>query len=630
MPDAIGTFLPPLLRAPLFGLLFWWFVLALGARILKALRLSSPNLTIWEQGFLALAVGAGSLQFVPYALAALDQLTPNVLRWTCLILLVLASPDMFRVARSCARHVRGLSLGAQPKWALPWAGLLAGLLGILLLQALALRAIGDDDGYHLNAPKRWLEDGNLSYLASYTHTNAAMGFEMLYAVALAVSDTTAAKLLHYVAGLWLFLGLWLSARRLGQRFAGPLAISLLMVATPFCDLPVLFGVAYVDLPTCWMMTASVLLWIIWLEHEDPRLIVCLALCTGFAGSFKITASTAGVAWAVALFYYEAKRGKALLGSFIQVARFGLIAAAPVLPWLFRNWRMTGNPLYPMGSSVMPTRDWSAAQADVLGRYVRLYAWGVAAGDRLTEGNRKALLLLTIGLLCLGLGVAMVFAKKWVFRSLLLVALISTVATVAVTGLIFRYWLPATLCAVLVFCVIAAARVAPWPRAKWFAVSAIMLLALVVQLRKSPDLGRNFRLATGLRTLDEEYAEDPFWRMWQHVNANVPRDAHVLVGAFYTTFGSSSFGCYYLGPRCYVTDSHLQTYINLQDWPSFTASLRRAGIKYLLVSDQQFTPGRHGFSFTGNRNEFPFCRRLADESGQKLFQEGHLQFYRVSP
>jgi hypothetical protein len=132
----------------------------------------------------------------------------------------------------------------------------------------------------------------------------------------------------------------------------------------------------------------------------------------------------------------------------------------------------------------------------------------------------------------------------------------------------------------------------------------------------------------LSTFDQEYPGDSLSEMWTYINANTPRDARILLASFYTTFGASSAGGFWIDRPCYATDSHLQTAINLQDWPSFLASVTRAGISHVVISDQLFTAGRQGFSFRAGRNEYPFSRRLVDEYGVKLGQFKHMQLYRV--
>jgi hypothetical protein len=119
-----------------------------------------------------------------------------------------------------------------------------------------------------------------------------------------------------------------------------------------------------------------------------------------------------------------------------------------------------------------------------------------------------------------------------------------------------------------------------------------------------------------------------WQMWQFVNENTPRDARLASAAFYTSISASSAGTFWIDRTCFTSDSHLQTFIQLDSWGSFLHSMSQAGIGYVLIFQGQFSPGRHGVSFAAERNEYPFFRRLVDFHGQKLAQFGHLQLYRV--
>src|SRR6202000_106505 len=105
-------------------------------------------------------------------------------------------------------------------------------LFIFLLRSSTVGPLSDDDGYHLASPKRWLGLGALAYLPTYTNTNAAMGFEMLYAVRLSLWDVVAAKGFSYVSGWFVLLSLWVCARRLSGGLAGAVAVTWALLTTP--------------------------------------------------------------------------------------------------------------------------------------------------------------------------------------------------------------------------------------------------------------------------------------------------------------------------------------------------------------------------------------------------------------
>jgi hypothetical protein len=622
--------LPPLLRAPFLALLFWWLVLALGYRILRWLRVPPSVLTRAEKGFLALSLGVGFIQYWPYALAAAGRLSPgNVLIGLALLALALAR-DMVRVARSLWASLRSVSLRHVPRPAILWGSLFCVLMGILLVRALTVTSFGDDDGYHLSAPKRWLALGTLAYLPSYTTTNASMGFEMLYAIGLSTGSPFGVKLFHYSAGLFSFLGLGLAARRFGHGIAAVNAISFLLIATPLCSLPFLFSVAYVDFGAAWMAVASILVWLVWREHPERSLLVCVALFAGFAGSFKLTAASVAIAWAPVLVIEARRQGvawKRIVGAALGL---GPIALLPVVPWMVRTWRATGNPVFPMLSSRIPTRDWNDELARVFNRFVHYYSWGISSGGHLDEGQRRLIVLATAAGIVVASGVAIARLREPAMRSLALFAGSFALISVAMAGMVFRYWLPAIMGAVLLGA-LWLARKYPSPRLHFWTGSALLAVALLVLARrKDGALGNTYvadlRLVTGLASSDEAYADEYAWRLWSYINANTPADARVLNAAFYQTYGAANFGNFWVDRTCYTSDSHAQTFIRLDEWRAFLRSLVTAGVTHVVLSETLYSPERFGFSFRAGLNEYAFSRRAVDELGVKLRQEGNLQVY----
>jgi hypothetical protein len=623
------THVPPLLSAPPLVALLWCVAHALGRRTLTALRVPLHELTPSEKGFFSLTVGCGLLQYLPVALAAVGQLNPRSVLLGFAVLGALLTQDLLNTIRSLVRHLRVLTRQRPSPETIVWASLFVVLMGRLLVHAVVPDPFDDGDGYHMAAPKRWLQEGTLSYLPSYTTTNGSMGFEMLYSLAIATGSFSTIKLIHYTAGLFMFFGLSLSARRLGSASAGALTASLLMIYSPVLNLPFLFGVAYVDFGACWMAAGTVLAFLLWQESRRPQWLTCLALCAGFAASFKSTSLFIVVAWLPVLAWDARRHMESWVTVLRRVISVGIVAFLPVVPWLFRSWRATGNPVFPMFWTLIPTRDWNAEIASVFGRFIHYYSWGVASGANLGEPQRKAIVLGVALAVIAVVGVALVRTRRIEYRYLRAFAGAFVLISIGLGGMVFRYWLPGVVSATLVFTCWLTERPSMARWGKWLA-PAFMAVALAVTSIHPPTnvFMRDLRIASGVHTLEEEYEGEPMWSMWRHINANTPKDAHILIASFYTSFGASSFGCFWVDRTCFASDSHLQIFIRLDDWDAFLQSLQKAGIEYVVISDRQFTPGRHGYSFTAGRNEYPFCRRLVDEYGEKLAQFGHMQLYRV--
>jgi hypothetical protein len=623
---------PPLLTAPPLVLLLWWVAVAVGHRVLRTFRLPLDAFSIWERGLVCVAVGAGFIQYLPYTLAAFGQLNPRALAVAFSLLTLAVASDLLRTGRALLGELRRLSLKRCSSAERVWLALFVTLMALLLANALTLGFFGsDDDGYHLAAPKRWLESGTLHYLPSYTNTNASLGFEMLYVLGV-ITGNPGVKIIHYCAGLFTLLALTLSARRLGNRWAALCAVSLVLVATPVCNVPALMSLAHVDFGASLLTMASVLVWLVWRERGDGRLLIVMALCAGFAASFKSTALAVAVAWTPVLIWEARHRGLAWRPILTRGAGLGALAVLPTIPWLFRTWQLTGNPIYPMLSSLIPTRDWNPELARVFGRFFRYYCWGIVTGSNLSELRRKeivdgtALLVLVMG------GWATLRLRD---RGLRLLAAFATgflLILVLVAGMLSRYWLPGELCAVLVLTC--------WASQRWPAVSSsswlpctVLAAALAVELARPS--GRTPRavalqVATGMKTHEQAYASEGAWQMWHFINDNTARDEHILIGAFYTTYGAGNYMCFWLERTCYTTDTEIQGYIDLRDWQSFRSSLNKANISYLLMAETEAMPKRYGFTFTAGKNEYPFCRRLADEYGQRVAQFGVMQLYRIRP
>jgi hypothetical protein len=278
---------------------------------------------------------------------------------------------------------------------------------------------------------------------------------------------------------------------------------------------------------------------------------------------------------------------------------------------------------------LPTRDWNPHHAAVFSRYIKYYAWGVASGNRLSELHRKEIILVTCLVVLIAAGIAVYRLRRSVLRDLVVVGAVFTLFEVLSAGLLFRYWLPGLIYLVLVACVLAADSLARWRWSGWPAC-AIAALALVAHLKGAKALATDFRVATGMKTLAEAYADQPPWQMWNFINANTAPDAHILSVALYDSFGISSFAPLWVPRTFFTTDSHLQARIQLQDWPSFVRSLQRDHIEYFFMTDTQYTANRQGFDDVELLNEWPFSRRMAEQYGERLAQFGPLQFYRVHP
>jgi hypothetical protein len=619
---------PPVLHAPLFAALFYGLLVALGFRLLCLMRVPIDSLTLWERGLVCAAIGGGTLQYLPLGLSVIGRASVGWIRAAVVVLTLLLLPDCWHIVKRLIAMARRPHDGLSREIVLWWS-LLAMFAGIVLIRAVVVGGAGDDDGYHLMAPKRWLEAGRLIYLPTYTHTDAPVGFEMLYLIGLATSTVESAKLLHFGAGVLSLLGVGVLCLRLGGRGAALLAVALLCIPNRVYDMAFLFGLAYNDLAVCWMVISCLVIWLATRDRPVDGLLFCGALCAGFAGSFKFTALSVGAALALIVFWRAVGEGFRWSRAMSLTVKCGLLSVVPVLPWLWRNWLVTGNPLYPMFSGIVPTRDWSLEQARVFSLFFRYYNWGKASGNRLNLVQRQELLVGVTLCVLVAFVVAMVASRRRELREILVFSAVMIAMASGLTGLYFRFWLPAIACLAVCAGTAAAAR---WTE-RTLIWTATLFLAIGITIRMTAewnDLPGHVRMATGRTSRDVEYRLDPMWTTWTYLNTQTPGGSRVLLASLYTTFGASSGAAFWVDRPTYVTDSHMQDYIHLNDWPSFLESIGRAAIDFVVISDTRFNAGRYGFTFTADTHEYPFCIRLVQEFGTLVNQYQHWQVYRLRP
>ena len=615
---------PPLLLGPMLVLLLSWLMTALGYRVVVLTGLILPGLRVAERGLVYLAIGAGVSQYLPLLLGSMGILSISNVKLALAALAVLLARDLLHIAKTAAPEIRSLCRMPTRRALTAWFVILAAFGGALLVRASLMGSLGDDDGYHLLAPKRWLQSGTLEYLPTYTHTNAPMGFEMLYTLALSLANPAAAKLLHFGAGVLCLLAVFLCAKRLGHVTAGVLAISCLLLETPLFDLPVLLNLAYTDLAVCWLTLTSLLLWLIWLDNGERSLLIGAASCAGFAGSFKFTALSVGAGLMLLVFRQLKRRGLPIREMMGPLCMVGALSAVPVLPWLWRNWRVTGNPMYPILSSLVPTRDWSPEHAQIFSRFFRYYNWGQGYGADIA--TRKLVLLAVGAAVLAAYALGIVLVKQPALRDLLLFSALLILPALPVTGLYFRFWLPSTICTILVAACVFARH---FSAERLLQVSLLLLLASFIKWGRWAryDVASGLPAALGLRA---EERDDQFWHVWRYLNENTPQNAHVLMAAFYPAFQRSSGVAFWIDRTTYNTDSHLQDFIQLRTWDSFLSSVDKAKIDFVVVWNKAQIQLAPGFSsYSGGLNEYSFSRRLVGECGSLVFRDGELEVYRLA-
>lgn len=245
--------------------------------------------------------------------------------------------------------------------------LLAGLVLAIGLLAGVPPVDRDALTHHLAVPKLYLQHGGIVELPEIEFSYYPMNLDLLYLVPLAFGNDILPKYIHFAFGLLAAILIFHHvAHRLQSRFWG------LAGALVFLSLPVVVKLSitvYVDLGLIFFSAAGLLALLRWAESgmKWRWMIVSgvscgLALGTKYNGLITFFLLSALVPFLAARSCGRAGSG-ALIRGICWTAAFILLSLAVFSPWMIRNVRWTGNPIYPLYDGVFRSLS-STANAQV--------------------------------------------------------------------------------------------------------------------------------------------------------------------------------------------------------------------------------------------------------------------------
>jgi len=223
-----------------------------------------------------------------------------------------------------------------------WVALIIVAALLNLLGALAPPFEYDELEYHLGAPSEYLKAGRIIELPHNFYSDLPQLTEMLYLLAMKMTSDGAAKLLHWSFGLLAALAVYAVAAKLWSRRIAQIAAAL-FYCLPFVQ--DLSQTARIDLATTFFATLAF----------GALLLDWWVLAAAVAGCAVATKWPAvAVVWLPAVLFL-ATTTKSLR----RPALFAFLSSLFILPWLLKNWLLTGNPVYPL---FFGGAHWSDAQA----------------------------------------------------------------------------------------------------------------------------------------------------------------------------------------------------------------------------------------------------------------------------
>ncbi len=215
--------------------------------------------------------------------------------------------------------------------------LIAAYLTTFLFHTLTPEISYDALVYHLGFPNLWLLKGRLTFPLTYCFSGMPLNTELLYGLALALSDGVLAKLIHFGFGVATLGAMYLIVRQFASR-ASALAAILIFLAMPMVALDFLWAAS--DLSAVFFGLLASYALVNALRHEEKRRawMVIGGIFCGLAMGCKYPA---WILLPVLIGAWIGQTGKAnTLGWFIGPA------AVAVSPWILKNMLVFHNPVYP--------------------------------------------------------------------------------------------------------------------------------------------------------------------------------------------------------------------------------------------------------------------------------------------
>lgn len=203
--------------------------------------------------------------------------------------------------------------------------------------------------HHLAIPRLYLEAGGMAEYPAYGFSYYPMNLDILYLIPLYLGNDIAPKFIHFAFGL---LTAWLIHRHLRPRLGRAYALT---GAILFLSIPIIVKLSitvYVDLGLVFFSAAALFLLLEWIRSGfRMRYLLASALACGLGMGTKYNGLivcfllTLFIPWIDSRYRPgEKPRLRRATGLALLYLAVALLAFSP---WMVRNWRWTGNPIYPL-------------------------------------------------------------------------------------------------------------------------------------------------------------------------------------------------------------------------------------------------------------------------------------------
>ncbi|NQU07665.1 MAG: glycosyltransferase family 39 protein, partial [Candidatus Abyssubacteria bacterium] len=328
---------------------------------------------IVQELVLALGLGLGLLMYMTFLLGVVGGLYTAAIWGLLLFLLAVSRRDFLPLFRDLRVLLKPDKAQAQTYVKLIGACLAGVMLVLIAIIALAPSITHDAMVYHLNVPRNYVIEHRIVPVPYDLFSNTFLNLEMLYMAALLIDDFILANLIHYILGVGVLVFLYAFARRNFGGATATVAVLLFFFNPLFLNqLPI----AYVDIGmTFYFLLAIYCMWK-WKTGGGERWFVLLCIFAGIFAGMKYTSIYGLISISLMIAVSEFSSGERRFGKTLKrLALFGGIVTIFVLPYLVKNYVITGNPVYPVAYGVFGGKWLVPAQVERMLAYVDSHGMG---------------------------------------------------------------------------------------------------------------------------------------------------------------------------------------------------------------------------------------------------------------
>jgi hypothetical protein len=246
------------------------------------------------------------------------------------------------------------------------------ILVLTFFQALTPPWDYDSQLYHLEVPRKFLLQNQITPQPEDWLSYFPLTVEMLYTMGLGLGSDVLAKLIHLTFGVVLAFSTYAFGKRFFGKRVAWLALGVLL-GVPI--IPIWASWAYVDLGYSAFLCMSAYAVLTWSETERTPWLVVAGILMGFGLGTKYMALGAAASLGFLVLWFCRHKGwrKVLDKGII----FGGISFIIGVPWYLKNFLWSGNPIYPLLGG---PPSWSPIHMDIWMSFVRGFGTGKSLQD----------------------------------------------------------------------------------------------------------------------------------------------------------------------------------------------------------------------------------------------------------